>query len=257
MDTIFLFPIVVPILLEDPLLMGAFAAYVCTGIYVLLRLRTKRYYFVRHGRTVLNAKHIRQGADGGLDDVGRHQAHTVGAYLQNRSIKKMISSPYERTRETAAIMNTYLNVPISYSPLLRERKNPSEIIGKSGDDPAVETIVDQMDLSYHTDAYRYSDEENFTDLKKRARACLSFLARVHSRNTCVVTHNVFLKMLLSYILYREGLHAPAYVKLSFFNPADNGGITICEYRPWKRWFTKARGWSVITYNETLDEIRAT
>jgi hypothetical protein len=50
-----------------------------------------------------------------------------------------------------------------------ERKNPSEIIGKHTDDSEVTRIVDQMDLAYHLDEYRFSDEENFTDLKKRAR----------------------------------------------------------------------------------------
>jgi broad specificity phosphatase PhoE len=117
----------------------------------------------------------------------------------------------------------------------------------------VERIVDQIDLSYHDDTYRYSDEENFADLKERARKCLDFLSDQPERRICAVTHSYFLKMLLSFLLHRNDLHAPDYIKLSFFNPADNGGITICEYRPWKRWFSKTRGWSVIAYNEVPTE----
>ena len=117
---------------------------------------------------------------------------------------------------------------MEYSPLLVERRNPSEIIGKDRDNPDVVRVIDQMDLAYHEDDYRFSDEENFIDLKKRAKECLSFLAREGARETCVITHHAFLKMLLSYMLYREKLHAADFVKLSFFNTSDNGGISVCE-----------------------------
>ncbi|HUQ29938.1 MAG TPA: histidine phosphatase family protein [Candidatus Paceibacterota bacterium] len=226
--------------------------FVLDLIYLLRALRTKRFYIVRHGQTILNAKRIRQGSAGGLDEAGKHQAHAAGAYLRDARIEKIIASPFERTKETAAIIDTYLKVPVTYSPLLGERRNPSEIIGKSAEDAKVEQIVDQIDLSYHDDNYRFSDEENFADLKRRAKRCLSFLGNQSDRSVCVVTHSIFLKMLLSFLLYRNKLHAPDYVKLAFFNPADNGGITICEYRPWK-FFSKTRGWSVVAYNEMPTE----
>lgn len=236
--------------MNEPLLLGGLGLILFVDLVFLFRaLRTKRFYIVRHGRTVLNAKRIRQGESGGLDAAGKHQAHRAGAYLRDKRIQKIVASPYERTRETATIIDTYLKVSVNYSPLLAERRNPSEIIGKSADDPSVEAIVDQMDLSYHDDNYRYSDEENFADLKKRAARALSLLERTSGTRICVVSHSIFLKMLLSYLLYRRKLHAPDYVKLAFFNPADNGGITICEYCPWKYLFSKTRGWSIVAYNE--------
>jgi broad specificity phosphatase PhoE len=105
-----------------------------------------------------------------------------------------------------------------------------------------------MDLAYHEDDYRYADEENFQDLKKRARKCLQYLVWRGGLHTCVVTHHAFLKMLLSYMLYREGLHAQDYVKLSFFNTSDNGGISVCEFHPWK-FLSKTHGWEIVSYNE--------
>jgi broad specificity phosphatase PhoE len=211
-------------------------------------LRVKKFYFVRHGETILNAKHIKQGAEGGLNESGKQQADRVGTQFAPLHIQKIISSPFERAKETAEIINKHLNVPILYSPLLVERRNPSEVIGKDRDDPEVVRIIDQMDLAYHEDDYRFSDEENFIDLKKRARKCLSFLAHHGTRETCVITHHAFLKMILSYMLHREHLNAGNFVKLSFFNISDNGGISVCEYHPWKI-FSKTRGWKIISYNE--------
>ncbi len=221
------------------------------AIIVVLRMQTRRFYFVRHGETILNAEHIRQGEDGGLSEKGERQARAVGAYLKRFRIARIISSTYPRARETAEIINTYLKVPTIYSPLLAERKNPTEIIGKSTRDSEVIRIVDQMDLAYHADDYRFSDEENFLDLKARAQKCLRYLKRRGARETAVITHHHFLKMLVAQMLYRDRLHAADFVKLAFFNVSDNAGITVCEYHPWKR-LSPTRGWEVVSYNEQPD-----
>ena len=233
----------------SPLLAGlAVLAVFGVVLGAVLRMRPRRFYFVRHGETVLNAQHIRQGEEGSLSEEGKQQAERVGAVLKTLPIKHIIASTYLRARETAAILNTYVNVPITYSPLLAERRNPSKIIGKSTRDPDVIRIVDQMDLAYHEDEYRFSDEENFIDLKGRAGAGLDMLAREGARETVVVTHHHLLKMLLAYMLYRERLHAADFTKLAFFNVSDNAGITVCEFNPWKI-LSETRGWEVVSFNE--------
>ena len=231
----------------SPLLIAIISGVV---ISAAILMRPRRFYIVRHGETILNATNIKQGAEGGLSEKGKEQAMNIGAMFAQLHIQKIIASPYERARETAIIIDTYLHVPISYSPLLIERRSPSEIIGKSQDDPEVVRIVDQIDLAYHEDDYHFSDEENFADLKERGRKCLEFLAHQRANEICVVTHHKFLKMLLSYMLHRGNLHADDYVKLSFFNTSDNGGISICEYHPWKM-FSRTRGWEVVSFNETI------
>lgn len=214
----------------------------------MLRMQPRRFYFIRHGETVLNEQHIRQGEEGSLSLNGRNQAEEVGIALSRVSITRIVASTYPRTRETALIIKKHLRVPIVYSALLAERKNPKEIIGKPTRDPDVMRIVDEMDLAYHDDDYRFSDEESFIDLKKRARKCLALLALQGARETAVVTHHVFLKMLIAYMLYREQLHAADFIKLSFFNVSDNAGISVCEFHPWKI-FSATRGWEVVTYNQ--------
>ena len=226
------------------------------ALWLARRLRPRRYYLVRHGESLLNAEHIRQGPDGALSEAGREQAARTGRYLAHVGIQKILASPYERTRETASVISEYVRAPIAYSALLAERRNPSEIIGKHTDDPEVMRVADQIDHAYHDDAYRFSDEENFQDLKRRARICLRMLSWQSERRVCVVTHSFFLKMLIAYLLYRESLHASDYVKLSFFNASDNASITICEFRP-LHFFSKTRGWRVVSYNQQPDEPKTT
>lgn len=220
------------------------AAALCVFL-LYLRLRPRRFYFVRHGETLLNKQHIKQGAEGGLSEEGKQQAEVVGAALgQVEGLHLIISSPYERAKETSAIIAKHLSHPrIRYSPLLVERRNASEVIGKSTHDPEVERIVDTIDLAYHEDGYRYSDEENFLDMKQRAKKCLRHLGWAQGTAIAVVTHHAFLKMLLCYMLYGKELHIPAFIKLSFFNPSDNGGITVCTYKPW------SGKWTIEGYNQ--------
>ncbi len=241
-------------MLSTSSLFSAFAPLFAPLLVVLLWLlmRPRRFYFVRHGETLLNAQRIRQGEEGLLSPKGRAQAEKVGLYLKRFPIERIITSTYPRAGETAAILATELKVPVLASKLFAERKNPSEIIGKSTRDPEVIRIVDQMDLAYHADDYRFSDEESFLDIKMRAKKALALLSRQGARNTVIVTHHHFLKMLLAYMLYRENIHAGDFVKLSFFNISDNAGITVCEYHPWLT-FSKTRGWKVISFNEKAVE----
>ena len=185
----------------------------------------KLIYFVRHGETERNAKGIRQGPEGPLSAQGRAQAtETAKKFPKHKGRPQIIiSSPYERTRETATIIAKELNIDVEYSDLLVERKNPSEIVERSGDERNVRTIVDRIDKSFHADNLRYSDEENFIDLKERVKKLLSYIRSRSEERIIMVTHGIFLKMVVCYMLYGEKLNASEYNKISYFNPIDNAG----------------------------------
>jgi hypothetical protein len=85
---------------------------------------------------------------------------------------------------------------------------------------------------------------------------LRYLGSRSGQRFCAVTHHVFLKALLSCMMHPSGFHEADYVKFSFFNQADNGGVTICEYRRWKAWFSPTRGWDILVYNEQLEAAAA-
>lgn len=230
---------------------GVIAVFFVISFLLYWRTRPCYFYFVRHGETILNAQHIRQGDKGGLTEKGKKQAQLAGEYLSQFPIRHLYSSPFERTVETATLVNESLRASIAYTPLLGERRNPSEIIGKRADDPEVKRIVSQIDLSFHDDNTRFSDEENFTDLKMRARRCMRYLQKHRHSHTGVVTHSIFLILLVAYMVREEDLHASDYVKMEFFHPADNGGITVCIYHPLRRLLYKKPAWEVITYSASL------
>ncbi|MDP2789474.1 MAG: histidine phosphatase family protein [bacterium] len=209
----------------------------------------KIIYFVRHGESELNAKGVRQGPEGSLNEKGREQSlETAKKFPRQKGKPQVIfSSPYERTKETAEILAKELNMEVKYSDLLIERKNPSEIVGKKGELKDVQQIVDRIDNSFHEDNLRYSDEENFVDLKKRAKKLLRFIRRQSEDRIIMVTHGIFLKMVVAYMIYGKKLTASQYNELSYFNPINNAGMTICVLIP--HWFRRVE-WKLLTWNNT-------
>ncbi len=193
----------------------------------------KIFYMIRHGESLLNAQHIRQGAEGSLSEKGKKQAEDTGKRLSHTKFDVILVSPYIRTKETAEIISKQLKKvprkPLEYVDLLVERRNPSEIIGQSGDDFYISKIIDQIDKSYHSDDFRYSDEENFLDLKARAKKLLEYLERRSEHKFLIVTHSIFLKMVAAYLIHKDSLDSKKYNLLSFTNSSNNASITVCEY----------------------------
>ncbi len=191
----------------------------------------KIFYLIRHGESLLNAQHIRQGPEGSLSPKGVAQAEETGKRLSPITFDAFLVSPYQRTVETANTIAKHVHSkkPIEYVELLIERRNPSEIVNQYAEDPKVKYIVDLIDQSSHDDNYRYSDEENFSDLKERARRLLVYLAHRPEHRVLVVTHSIFLKMIASYILHHDSLTALKYNMLSYNNASGNASITIIEY----------------------------
>jgi probable phosphoglycerate mutase len=204
-------------------------------------------YFVRHGETELNAKGIRQGPDGPLSPQGVSQVKAVAERFPKERGKPqvIIASPFQRTKETAAIIATALGMEVEYNDLLVERKNPTEIVGHSGKEEQVASIVDRIDKSFHDDTLRYSDEENFVDLKARAKKLLEYIGSRKERQIIMVTHGIFLKMVISYMMVGDELTASEYNKLSYLNPMDNAALTIVTRTT--RLFGKPQ-WKLLVWN---------
>ncbi len=86
-----------------------------------MKLPQAPFWFLRHGETAYNARGLSQGAiDVALNENGRAQARAAGPLLAGQGIVSIVCSPMLRTRETAAIVNEFLHLPITYEPDIRE-----------------------------------------------------------------------------------------------------------------------------------------
>jgi broad specificity phosphatase PhoE len=82
----------------------------------------KYFYLVRHGE-----KQIKQG-DPSLSPFGKRQAKLTAKYLSQFPVKAIFASPMKRSSQTAAEIGKSFKIPVSLTPILKERVN-------WGDDP--------------------------------------------------------------------------------------------------------------------------
>lgn len=79
-------------------------------------------FLVRHGETEENKLRILQGhMPGTLTEEGRRQAAETGRALEKEPLDCMYCSDLKRCQDTAEIMNSFLHLPVTFTPLLRER----------------------------------------------------------------------------------------------------------------------------------------
>lgn len=198
-------------------------------------------YLVRHGESEANAQQIKQGTDGELSNKGKQQASFLAERLSQIPLENIISSPVLRAKQTTEIINKKLNLPVTSSELFVERKTPTELIGKPLQSPEVLKTMQKMYDNYHTFDWHYSDEENFFDLKTRALKALDELAKSPIKNSLVVTHGGFLRILIACVIMGNTLNSKEYLKFNSALKATNTGITLIRYIN--------NAWELIVWND--------
>lgn len=207
----------------------------------------KTVYLVRHGEAENNLDEpppIYLGAEAKLTDLGIRQAHLIAQRAVHIPIDLLVSSRMKRARQTAAAISKQIDRQILVSDLFVERQGPSSLIGQVWLDPVVQRIQKEYEATYYSDT-RVLDGENFPDLKQRGMQALFFLQARPEKRIMVVTHGLFLRVLVGCAVYGERLTAEILAPMEHGFRTRNTGITMLEYDPERR----VGAWSVLTWND--------
>ncbi|MFI5260710.1 MAG: histidine phosphatase family protein [Candidatus Paceibacteria bacterium] len=201
----------------------------------------KTIYFIRHGESEGNIGPVRQDGFSSLSDLGREQASFMADRCSRLPIDILVASTMTRAQETASIIGEKLGKEILSSPLFVERRRPSAQTGKPKDNPEALYIDKEIWNNFGKAGYRHSDEENFEDLRDRAREVLEFLANRPEENIAVVTHGFFMRIVLAYVVFRERLTGKECELFMRTFHMENTGLTVIKYAgsdeepPWRVW----------------------
>ncbi|TSC63711.1 MAG: hypothetical protein G01um1014106_427 [Parcubacteria group bacterium Gr01-1014_106] len=198
-------------------------------------------YFVRHGQSELNAQHVHQHPDTKLSETGLKQAEVVAKRFHSLAVDMIVSSTYERAKQTAGIIANAIQKPVEYSDLFVEIKRPSEIRGKHIQDPEVIKIKELMETNAHDPSWRYADEESAHDLKTRSVSAIQYLHDLHKEHVLVVTHGGILRTMIGVMIFGADLTSREDALLWRFLSTSNTGITICHHHD--------DHWRLITWND--------
>lgn len=198
-------------------------------------------YLIRHGKSEGNLSGVHQDAQSPLSEKGLEQANLVAKRFETIPIDMIISSPMTRAMQTAEIISKATNKQVEVNNLLSEIKRPSEVVGKVHDHPDVVKIKTVLDDNWHKKDYHFSDEENFFDFRDRTLMTLDYLASLHKERVLVVTHGIFLRMLIATMFFGDRLRAWQFEMMNM--PSDNTGITVIQYEEEKK------KWYLLTFND--------
>lgn len=201
-------------------------------------------YFVRHAESEGNSKERHQGPDAPLSEEGKNQAKFVAGRLKDLKIDVIYASPYLRTKQTAEIIAKELKLPIEYWEEIRERKRPSEAEGLKYDDPKASEIYEITRKNQIKADWKYSDDESFNDLLKRAKNVEEHLLKHHKdQNVLCISHIGIMIMMVLQIILQDKLLPEVFWQFYYHSRQDNTGITHLE-------FTDKYGWRLLTWNDT-------
>ncbi len=166
-----------------------------------MRIRNETtLYFIRHGQTQSNKKHIRQGIqiDDYLDTQGVLQTQELVNIIQNLNLDVLFTSYLHRAEETAALINSKLKepIPVMHDFRLRERDFGS-LTGHTQD------YWDKM-LPKHRELeqmqtydYRPFGGESVDQVRQRAfSSILDIIQNQSNQNIGIITHNGVIRLLL-------------------------------------------------------------
>ena len=145
-------------------------------------------YLIRHGQTDWNTcKRIQGQLNIPLNENGKQEALICTKELSSYPIKQIISSDLSRAKETAEIINNFLNIPISFDTRLREI-NYGYLQGMLFKD-----ISSEMWHIFNNTPQKLK-AETMTDLYNRVKSILSEVST--KKNILFVTHGGFIRMAL-------------------------------------------------------------
>ncbi len=190
---------------------------------------TTTLYFIRHGETIKNKQHIRQGVqiDDYLDTLGVIQAQTLAKLALHLDLDVLYTSHLRRAEETAVYINNMLpeKIQIFHDYRLTERDFGS-LTGK----PMTEwdkLLPNHKELEAMQEYdYRPFGGESADDVRQRSvSAVLDIIENFTHSNIGIVTHNGVIRILL--------FHFPSITRIYRGKDGSDKDITNADIYEWE------------------------
>lgn len=208
-------------------------------------MAVKHIYFVRHGQTDYNRLRKHQLLSTPLNEHGLRQARATASILQKVSVDLFISSDAVRAFETASLLQSINDAPLTQNKLFREVERPTYILGARfwSIRSILYTIHLYMFSSINT--WSYKDGENMRAVQARAKRALALLEHSSGKHIVVVSHRLFISAMIAEILGKDVTKAFSHFwTVRSLKTIANGSITKLLYDP-----DAKNPWSILRRND--------
>ncbi len=211
-----------------------------------------RVLFVRHAQSVSNAdpRAAALPAEVGdrLSDLGREQAHRAGPALVGQGATRLISSSMGRARETAAILNESLALPLSELDFIHELQEAHDYTSLEPAEQELRRWSERMAERPGDPEFAAGGAESFADVLGRVTRLKSELERLPADEIpMIVTHGLFLRFFLFHSLLGEGF-TPAGIRRLWQARSLNCGLSVFAHgEAWHAIDPDITDWTCITW----------
>ena len=179
-----------------------------------------KLFIIRHGQTAWNASKVFRGRkDIPLSDVGRRQAELAAERLADQGIRRIISSPLARARQTAEPLAARLALAVEPDDRLIDISYGTW--EGQGDEQIRASFPDlHVRWTTHPDTIRFPGGETLAEVASRAVPAIRDYAAA-GLDVALFTHRVVAKVLLLCLSGRG-------VEEFWGEPVSTGGISLYE-----------------------------
>jgi len=192
----------------------------------------KDIYFIRHGETLMNSRHVHQHYDEPLSEEGQGQAQVVAEFVKTLGITELITSPFTRARQTATYIGELLDLPYTIDTVVHETIRPSYLYGTPHFSFSTYRYISNLFLHRLSDVWNDNDGENMFDVRNRVHDAKDMIMELESDSMAIVSHAVFIDMFIHLVCAENGMNIFRFVHMvAFMKRMPNTSIAHIQYSP--------------------------
>jgi len=198
-------------------------------------------YLIRHAEGE-NSKRYWQKPSTKLSDFGRKQAKALAQLPRLEEADVILSSDWDRAKETAEIAISHLKLPIKTLSLIHEREQPTKIYGAERTSSfSIKYTTEMIENSDDLDWNFKNSEESIRDVAKRSIQFQKLLINKYKEQQILVfTHDVFIKCFVTTAILGERYDDKTFNRLFRSLEMSSAGISMLifnyERAFWKVWY---------------------
>ena len=189
-------------------------------------------YFVRHGETILNRRHVHQSPHVPLSSKGEDEARTIAEYLRDVNPSLLLSSSYTRAFATAEIIGLHTGLTPEVNELFSECISPAHLIGRWHFGISTLWYIFLSVIQRNNALWRYGDAENFTDISRRTKRGLTYIESLRGTHASViiVSHTILINVMVAYMCKNRMLDIRDLARIFLhIKRMKNTGVIHVEY----------------------------
>ncbi len=166
-----------------------------------------------------------------LSKIGKEQAEILGEKSRFAKVDNVFSSKWDRSKETAEIISSKLNVNLETLNYIHEREQSPEIYGSPRDSAISKEYAKEYYNNYKNLDWKFrKEEESIREVIERVSRFSEFLVNNHKdKQILTISHDIFIRCFISLALLGKNYDDKTMIKIISSLSINYTGISLLIY----------------------------